>query len=155
METLEGNLSRVTEKPGLKQLEAEKTLLRFASFDSGLAQQIKEKLSTADFKTAEAKALVELIFATDLGHSGSPAHFLLDNLPDEAARQFLAQLLVKEEDLLAERTGTIINDCIAVLLQNRQQHRVDELKSSLRAAEDTGDHEQALELLNLLKSEIS
>ncbi|MBI5399490.1 DNA primase [Candidatus Saganbacteria bacterium] len=157
----QANLRRVIEKPGSKQLKAEKTLLGLASQDNQVIARIKENLTLDDFQLPQGRAIAELLFSTDfrqnanLTINGNPAHFLLDNLPDDAARNFLSQLLVKEEALSPDKNADIVGDCLSVLRQDRRERRITGLKAALQGAEQAGNKTLAQELLNSLKSEIS
>ncbi len=148
------NLRRITAKPSSKVLEAEKSIITLASQDTGALATVKEKLSVEDFNSLEAKAIAGLMLTVDFEDSSKLGHFLLDNLPDEAAKKQLAALLVSDH-LPRDRKDEILDDCITVLKNARVMAKIEDIKQKIKAAEAAGESQKAAELLSALKSEIS
>ena len=148
------NLSRTTEKPNSKIIEAEKNLIALAAQSREALELLKGAVKLADFNLPPARAIAEFLFAADLNGEETPAHFLMDNLPDEAARSFLSGLMVSEHLGSREQNEKIFLDCVQVLKDENQQVRVRALKQEIEQAEKEGKSERVAELLFALKSEI-
>lgn len=145
-------LSKTTQKPLSKLLEAEKTLLALSAQDSEMYKRVKIKIGAQDFTYAPAKEIFELMDAIEVENA---SHFLLENLPNEESRQFLSKLLVDSPMPTKEHAILMINDCLKVLEENKHQQRIQALKLELKQAEEQGPPAKIAEILNLLKSEIS
>ncbi|MBU1026136.1 MAG: hypothetical protein KKA31_00230, partial [Candidatus Margulisbacteria bacterium] len=147
-------LRRITAKPSSKVLEAEKTIITLASQDAQFLAKVKEKLSMENFNSQEARAIASLMLSIDFTNEANLGHFLLENLPDEAAKKLLAGLMVKDH-LPKELKNEILDDCITVLKNERVRSKIEDIKQKIKAAEAAGESQKAAELLFALKSEIS
>ncbi|MDD5382831.1 MAG: DNA primase [Candidatus Margulisbacteria bacterium] len=150
-----GNLRRVTEKPSDKIAEAEKNLIALAAQNNEALKLLKEELVAEDFKLRETRAIADLLLAADFGSEAAPAHFLLENLPDEEAKKFLSGLLMSEHLSQGEKMETIIADCVKVIKGERLRAKIDDLKLEIKEAEKAGETGRVAELLSALKGEIS
>ncbi|PIS31241.1 DNA primase [Candidatus Saganbacteria bacterium CG08_land_8_20_14_0_20_45_16] len=142
-------------RPQSKIVEAEKNLIALAVFDPDSRTRLAGSLSADDFSLPETKEIACLLLAKDLTDQAGLAHFLLENLKSEPAKQLLSRLLLSEHlsDLAAK--ALITEDCIKTLLQQKSSHKITDLKQEIMAAEQNGQAEKVAELLNQLKSEIS
>ena len=148
-------LNRTTEKPVSKVAEAEKHLIAIAAQNIKALEFIKARLTLEDFRQPAGQAVSALLFETEFKEGSNPAHFLLDNLPDEDAKKYLSRLLVGGYLLEENKLEEILEDCINVLKNERIRHKIEALKLELNQAEKAGETQKAAELLSALKSEIS
>jgi DNA primase len=151
----QGSLRRTTEKPNSKVIEAEKNLIALATQSREALELLKAEMGIDDFSLPEARAIAELLFAADLKEGVDPAHFLLDNLPNENAHKFLSRLLVSGHLEAQGKQEEILRDCVKVVKSERLRTKIEALKLEIREAEKSGEAEKAAELLSLLRSEIS
>ncbi|MBN2057927.1 MAG: DNA primase [Candidatus Saganbacteria bacterium] len=149
------SLSRVTAKPNSKVVEAEKNLIALIARNKEGLALFQQYLTLDDFSATEARTIIELLQTAKLGQSQEPAHFLLENLPDEAARKYLSALLVRENLSQTEQFEVIFADCVKVLKDEKKRQRVADLKAEIKTAEKSQDAARASELLSLLQTEIS
>jgi DNA primase len=147
-------LRRTTEKPSSKIEEAEKNLIAIAAQNPEALSMLKEEARVEDFSVPEAKTIAKLIFAADF-EGENPSHFLLENLPEEGARQFLSRLLMSEHLAEGDKNLEIMGDCLTVIKDQRQRNRIAAIKAEIREAEKTGETKKVAELLSVLKSEIA
>jgi DNA primase len=150
-----GSARRMTAKPSSKYAEAEKNLLSLAAQNLEALKYLKAELSVDDFRLKETRPIAELLLTADFTDDARPAHFLLENLPDEEAKKYLARLLVSDHLSGDEQMETIIKDCVKVMREERQQEKIAHLKTAIKEAEGAGETGRASELLITLKSEIS
>ena len=143
---------RFTEKPQSKLLEAEKHLLALALHDQAARATIRAQVTAAELFSAEARTIAGLLFSAELAAAADPVHVLLEQLTDEAAKNYLTQIAVGEEVSNAEQ---VLNDCLGVIKSDQARSRVDELKAQIAAAEQAGEAQKVAALLSALKSEIS
>ncbi|MFH1347211.1 MAG: DNA primase [Candidatus Margulisiibacteriota bacterium] len=148
-------LNRTTEKPASKIVEAEKHLIAIAAQNIKALDFIKERLNIADFRQPETSTIAALLFGTEFKEESDPAHFLLDNLPDENAKKYLSRILVEGNLINEDKFEEILGDCINVLKNERIRHKIEELKLEINEAEKAGETKKAAELLSAIKSEIS
>ncbi|MFH1684211.1 MAG: DNA primase [Candidatus Margulisiibacteriota bacterium] len=148
-------LNRTTEKPASKIVEAEKHLIAIAAQSIPALNFIKERLNIDDFHQPETTAIAALLFGAEFKEGSDPAHFLLDNLPDESAKKHLSRVLVEGHLIDGDRFEEILGDCINVLKNERIRHKIEELKLGINEAEKAGETQKATELLSAIKSEIS
>ncbi|MBU0672386.1 MAG: DNA primase, partial [Candidatus Margulisbacteria bacterium] len=149
------NLQRTTEKPASKIVEAEKHLIACAAQSTQALNFIKERLNAQDFHQPETSAIAALLFSTDFAGQDNPAHFLLDNLPDESSKKYLSRILVSGNSLEQNKMEEILNDCLSVLKNERLRLKIEEMKLEITEAEKAGNPDRAAELLSALKTEIS
>jgi DNA primase len=142
------DLRRYTEKPLSGLAEAEKYLLALATQDKTVLEKMKEQLTPEDFVSPEGKKVAGLLLAGEAGEM----HFILENLADESARNFLAGALLGAN---LENAQKATEDCISVIKAERTKNRVGELRSKLLEAEKAGETQKAAEFLAALKGEIS
>ncbi|MFA6549293.1 MAG: toprim domain-containing protein, partial [Candidatus Margulisiibacteriota bacterium] len=148
-----GNLRRVTTKPDTRALEAEKNLIALAAQDRTALEGLKANLSVNDFKHAEARAIAEILFTTEITGENL-SHFLLENMPDEKARSFLSRTILRHPPVEAAMREEIVRDCIRTIKEEHGREKIADLKAEIKEAEKAGETEKAAELLNSLKSEI-
>jgi len=148
----EKDLRRVTEKPASRVIEAEKKLIALSVQNKEVLEILKKEMRTEEFSYPETRSIAELLFAADLTKMDNPAHFMLENLPDESAKKFLAKVLVSENE---ENREVMFKDCLQVIKTERSKSRIEALKIDLREAEKAGESKKAAELLLALKNEIS
>ncbi|HVN66897.1 MAG TPA: DNA primase, partial [Candidatus Sulfotelmatobacter sp.] len=139
---------RVTEKPQSKLLEAEKHLLALALHDQAVRATIRAQVTADELFSAEAKAIAGLLFSAELATAADPVHLLLEQLADEAAKNYLTQIAVGENPDNAEQ---VLNDCLGVIKSDQARNRVDELKAQIAAAEQAGEAQKVGALLIALK----
>ena len=149
------SLQRMTEKPGSRIEEAEINLIALAAQSKEALETLKQRMSVEDFKLAPVQAIVALIFASDFKDDDSPLHFLLDNLEDEEARRFLSRNIMDKPLGDTENKEKILNDCLMVLNNERQKHKVAGLKLAINQAEKSGQSKEVAKLLVELNNEIS
>ena len=145
----------MTEKPGSRIEEAEINLIALAAQSKEALETLKQRMSVEDFKLAPVQAIVALIFASDFKDDDSPLHFLLDNLEDEEARRFLSRNIMDKPLGDTENKEKILNDCLMVLNNERQKHKVAGLKLAINQAEKSGQSKEVAKLLVELNNEIS
>jgi DNA primase len=148
------NQRRVIEKPNSKLETAEKCLIALAVQDPAALTFIREQLDLNDLTLPAAKAAAELLLSTDLAKLANPAHFLLENLPDEAAKKFLTAALVSEPLPPTDKQTELLNDCLKTIKQERVKKRIADIKLEMKEAEETGQTTRVAELLSTLNSEI-
>jgi len=146
------DLRRVTEKPASKIIEAEKNLIALSVQNQAVLENLKNEMKIEEFSCPEARSIAELLYAADLTRTDNPSHFLLENLPDETAKNFLAKILVSEN---ADNPETMFKDCLQVIKTERSKSKIEALKIELGEAEKAGESKKAAELLLALKNEIS
>jgi len=142
------DLRRVTEKPALRILEAERILLALAVEKKDFLEPLKSEVKVEEFVSPEVRTIAKMLYEQQ---SDNPAHFLLENLPQETDRQFLARILINENH---EDPLQVYKDCIQVIKSEQSKGRVEAIKLALRAAESAGEAEKSAELLSALKNEI-
>jgi DNA primase len=145
------DLRRVTEKPASKVLEAEKKLIALSTQNVTALATIKRELQPDFFSGPEARAVATVLFNLE-PTAGDLTHTLIEQLPAEAARNFLTQVLVTES---VDQSAEVLNDCIGVIKAEHARQRVADLKTQLHAAEQAKDTDRAAALLAVLKAEIS
>ncbi len=148
-----GNLRRVTAKPDARGLEAEKNLIALAAQDRTALDELKANLSVNDFKHSEARSIAEILFTAEIT-GDNLSHFLLENLPDEKARNFLSQIILRHPPVETAMREEIVRDCVRTIKEEYGKEKIADLKVEIKEAEKAGETEKAAELLNLLKSEI-
>ena len=145
------DLRRTTEKPTTKIAEAEKILLGLAVEKKEFLAALKKEVKLEDFISAETKSLAKFIFSTDFNEVENIAHYLVENLPQEEDKQFLAKILVSENP---ENPATVFDDCLRVMKEDKVKIRIEAIMQALREAEKAGETQKAAELIAALKSEI-
>ena len=145
---------RTTEKPRLKIIEAEKNLIAIAAQNKEALNVLKGEMAVENFTARETQVIAKLLLSTDFSKIESPFHFLLENLSDEKAKQFLSRLLLSEH-LSQKENETILKDCIEVIKKEQVKKRIDALKLEIKEAEKAGETSKVSKLLSTLKSEIS
>lgn len=150
-----GNQRMITAKPSSKVETAEKCLIALATQDPAALAFIRENLELGDLNLSAAKAAAELLISTDLAKLENPAHFLLDNLPDEAAKKFLSAALVSEPLPPADKQTELLSDCLKTIKQEKVRQKIEEIKLEIKEAELAGETARAAELLSALNNEIS
>ncbi len=143
------DLRRVTEKPASRILEAERILLALAVEKKDFLEPLKAEVKIEDFISPEVRTIARLLYEQS---ADNPAHFLLENLPQESDRQFLARILMNENH---ENPAQVFDDCVKVVKSERSKSRVEAIKLALRAAEAAGEAQKCADLLSELKNEIS
>jgi DNA primase len=146
---------RVPEKPGSKIEEAEKNLIAIAAQDKSALTTVREQMVVGDFGLPETRVIAELLITAEIKEKDDPAHFLLNNLPDEGAKKLLSRLLLSEYLSRPDKKEEILHDCIKVIKRARLKQKIDSLKLEIKEAEKSGETERVAELLSVLKSEIS
>ncbi len=149
-----GSLHKKTEKPASKVHEAEKTIIAIASQNAGSLKILRDQLRVDDFSIPDTKKIAELMFSAKV-ESDNPAHFILDNLPEEGTRKFLSGILMSDRLVHGSNDKQIMEDCINVIKGVRQKNKIELLKARIREAEKNGETQKVSQLLSALKSEIS
>jgi DNA primase len=151
---IKDSLRRIVAKPASKVEEAEKNLIALAVQNATVLARLKEELRPELFSLPPARSIAELLFTAKLSGAQDAAHFLLDNLPDEEAKLFLARLLVSDHLAAGVQAEAILADCLKVIKQSQTKGRIANLKQELLAAERSGEAGRAAEILAALKNEI-
>lgn len=149
-----GSLHRKTEKPASKVHEAEKTIIAIASQNAGSLKILRDQLRVDDFSIPDTKKIAELMFSAEV-ESDNPAHFILDNLPEEGTRKFLSGILMSDRLILGSNDKQVMEDCINVIKGVRQKNKIELLKARIQEAEKKGETQKVSQLLSALKSEIA
>ncbi|MEA3493642.1 MAG: DNA primase [Candidatus Margulisiibacteriota bacterium] len=149
-----GLLHRKTEKPASKVHEAEKTIIAIAAQNAGSLKTLRDHLKVDDFSIPDIKKIAELMFSAE-AENNNPAHFILDNLPEEGTRKFLSGILMSDRLVHSSDDKQIMEDCINVIKGVRQKNKIEILKTEIREAEKKGETQKVSQLLSALKSEIA
>lgn len=143
------SLKRMTEKPPSKISVAEETLIRIALENHQLLGVLKEKLSLEGFSDAVHREIAELLYTVDVEKERNLEHFLLDNLPSEAAKKVLLKITM--EEIPAQQNEKALFDCINTIKSQCLKDAIETVKNSLREAEKSGETAKAAELTVKLK----
>jgi DNA primase len=146
---------RMIEKPKSKSREAEINVIAMALQNPQTLSIFKERLSLSDFMSADTGKIAEFIFKLDTAENEDLIHTLLESLPDEETKKFLASVLVNEHIGVEGKMVEILNDCIDVIKRERLKEKIEGIKLKIKEAEKLGETEKVSELLSFLKSEIS
>lgn len=146
----EKNLRGVTEKPGDRLAAAEKKLITLALQNSEALSAVRSELSEKSFSGAAAQKIAKLLLA-DSSAGENLAHLILEQLPDEASKNYLTNALVSDD---LGNQAEILRDCLRVIKEEGIRQRVAELKAALREAESRRDEQKTAELLAALNNEI-
>jgi DNA primase len=131
--------SRVSEKPRPKILQAEEALLRLAIEDEEARNTIKENIHWGEFTEGVCRSIAEIIFTVDV--AGDMISFLLENLPDDAAKKRLSAIMVADGPS-ANVKGAVM-DYIGTIKAHHMRAKIFSLRSALEAAESGKDLEKA------------
>lgn len=134
--------------PGLAPLEKtqararlERELLKLMVRDPGFIRKARETIDLEIFEDGVCRASAKILFSTcDSAAPFEPAR-ILNELPDDAPRKFLTELLVQEEAEDTDFGAKAFDGCLSRLQQLQAKNRLRTLMKEIREAAANEDRE--------------
>lgn len=133
-------------EPASDMRAVEKTLIKLLLEEERFVEYLKENLATSDFKYTASRRIVELILNFSAqGIKVSPSK-LISCVDDDIAARAISRLCAEEIEYHEDKEK-IFQECVDRLKQDRIKERCRKLQNEIRLAENSGEGEKLLQLI--------
>ncbi len=128
----------------LKALEV--NFLKLLLDQDDFVVDIRKEVELGDFTDERIRSVISLVFESLENKGKVNVSSLIDSLSDQHLKTELSRSIVKDENIVGDKKKMFV-DYVTRIKSNRLKSRTEQLRSEIKKAEGSGDHQMLGELL--------